>query len=79
MKKLRYEYVEGLTVAAAGAYEILDGQYNPDVVFWEAALENNRVQDPGELIVAIIAECGLQRYLEIRDRIAAEEVLTKAA
>ncbi len=78
-KKPRYEFIDALTVASAGAYEILDDQYNPDVVFWEATLENGFFEEPGELIVAIIAECGLQKYLEMRERIAGVKILEKAA
>ncbi len=72
MRKPKYEYIEALTVAAAGAYEILDGQYNPDVVFWEASLVN-RIDDPGKFMVAIINELGRDKYLEIRDKIAKKE------
>lgn len=78
MRKPKYEYIEALTVAAAGAHEILDGQVNPDVVFWEASLENG-FQKPGELIVALIAECGLEKYLEVRDTIVGIKSLEKAA
>ncbi|MDO8592115.1 MAG: hypothetical protein Q7R60_04360 [bacterium] len=72
MGKPKYELVEALTTAAADAHEILGGQYNPDVAFWEAMLVS-RIKDPGAFLVAIINELGYDRYLEIRNQIAKEE------
>lgn len=79
MRKPKYERAEALVTASAAAYEILGGKYNPDVVFWEAALEN-RIEDPGKFMVAIVNELGLDNYLKIRNEIAKKgKDLTKAA
>lgn len=79
MGKPKHELVETLTTAAADAHEILGGQYNPDVIFWEAMLVS-RIKDPGSFLVAIINELGYDRYLEIRNQIGKEgKDLTEAA
>jgi hypothetical protein len=65
-KKPKYELLEALTNAAKGAYQLLDGRYNPDVVFWET-LEVNRINDPGGFIVGIINELGYEQYQKIRE------------
>ena len=70
-KKPRFELIEALSVAAADANVILDKKYdlkdefNPDVILWETMLKN-KIYEPGEFIVGIIAECGLERYLQMR-------------
>ncbi len=79
MRKPKYEHVEALVTASTGAYEILGGRYNPDVVFWEAMLVN-RIQDPGGFMVALINEVGCNQYKKIWNRIAKIEAgLKKAA
>lgn len=70
-KKPRFELVEALSTAAAKTNVILDKKYglkdefNPDVIIWETMLAN-RIYEPGKFIVSIIAECGLERYLQMR-------------
>lgn len=71
MAKPRYDLVDALTVAAHNTYHALDARYNPDVVLWEV-LEVNRYKNVGGFIVGLIDELSYQEYLEIREKIAAD-------
>jgi hypothetical protein len=68
--KPRYDFEDAAVAAANGAYRLLDGLYDPDVVFWEV-LEINKVRNVGGYLAALVNEVGVDGYLAMREQIIA--------
>jgi hypothetical protein len=66
--KPRYDFEDAAVAAANGAYHLLDGLYDPDVVFWEV-LEINKVRNVGGYLAALVNEVGVDGYLAMRQQI----------
>lgn len=75
----KYELLDAITVAASGAYARLEGKVDPQTVLYETMRTRPRIENPQAFVEVIIAELGVERYLQMLRAVSGETVLGQAA